>query len=117
MEKNLDYIISKTKELIEAVTCCKELKEAGKNYLDAIGSDQENEMAKAYFKEMEEDIMPIDNLIAFAGSEAGTQVFGDRAKEVEAHSKAIKEAGAKYCDCPACQICEELLAKKADYVE
>ena len=56
--------------------------------------------------------MPIDGLIGFAGSEAGAAVFGaDKAKEVEAHAKEIKAAGAKYCDCPACAACEVILSK------
>lgn len=40
---------------------------------------------KKYIEELEADIMPIDNLICFAESEAGTQVFGaDTAKNVAA---------------------------------
>ena len=58
-------------------------------------------------------IMPIDGLIAFAGSEMGAQVFGaEKAKGVLAHAEEIKAAGAKYCDCPACAACEAILEKK-----
>ena len=60
-----------------------------------------------------EDIMPIDTLIAFAESDAGAKVFGEEhAKEVAAHAKEIKEAGAVYCDCPACSAAAAILAKK-----
>ena len=39
--------------------------------------------------------MPVDGLIGFAESEMGAQVFGaDKAKEVAAHAKEIKAAGA-----------------------
>ena len=63
--------------------------------------------------ELEADIVTIDGLIAFAGSEMGAQVFGaEKAKEVLAHAKEIKEAGAKYCDCPACAACQAILEKK-----
>ena len=67
---------------------------------------------KNYIAELEEDIMPIDGLIAFAGSDMGAKVFGDAAKGVLAHAEEIKAAGAKYCDCPACAACEAILAKK-----
>lgn len=57
--------------------------------------------------------MPIDNLICFAESDAGAQVFGaDTAKNVAAHAKEIKSAGAKYCDCPACAAVAAILEKK-----
>jgi len=68
---------------------------------------------ETYIGELEADIMPIDGLIGFADSEAGAQVFGaDKAKEVAAHAREIKAAGARYCDCPACAACEAILAKK-----
>ena len=52
-------------------------------------------------------------MIAFAESDAGAQVFGaDAAKNVAAHAKEIKAAGAKYCDCPACAAAEAILEKK-----
>ena len=68
---------------------------------------------RKYIAELEADIMPIDGLIAFAESDAGAQVFGaDAAKNVAAHAKEIKAAGAKYCDCPACAAAEAILEKK-----
>ena len=63
--------------------------------------------------ELEADIMPIDGLIGFAESDMGAQVFGaDKAKDVAAHAREIKAAGAKYCDCPACAAVEAILEKK-----
>ena len=63
--------------------------------------------------ELEADIVTVDGLIAFAGSEAGEKVFGtEKAKEVAAHAEEIKAAGAKYCDCPACAAVEAILEKK-----
>lgn len=56
--------------------------------------------------------MPIDGLIAFAGSETGAQVFGEEtAKNVFAHGQKLKASGAKYCDCAAC---EAILEKKGE---
>lgn len=110
-----DYVVEKVNALMQAHSCCAEAKEAAQNWLDALGTDKEADAAKNLIAELEEDIMPIDGLIAFAGSETGAQVFGaEKAKNVLAHAEEIKAAGAKYCDCPACAACEAILAKKDD---
>lgn len=108
-----DYVIEKVNDLINAPSCCADAKEAAQNWLDAIGTDQEAAQAKNLIAELEMDIMPIDGLIAFAESEAGAKVFGEEmAKNVAAHGKEIKAAGAKYCDCPACTAVAAILEKK-----
>ena len=101
--------------MIAAPTCCAEAKEAGRSWLDAIGTEGEAEAARKMIAELEADIVTVDGLIAFAGSEAGAKVFGaEKAKEVAAHAEEIKAAGAKYCDCPACSAVEAILARKED---
>ena len=109
----LDFVVEKTHELINAATCSSETRAAAQTWLDAVGTDKEAEETKKYIDELEADIMPIDNLIHFAQSEGGVQVFGaDNAKKVAAHAQEIKSAGAKYCDCPACAAVEAILEKK-----
>ena len=104
-----------TQDLLQAPSACKEVKEAAQNYLDAAGTEKEADAATAYVKELEADIMPIDGLIAFAESDMGVKIFGaEMAKNVTAHGKEIKAAGAKYCDCPACAACEAILARKEE---
>ncbi len=111
----LDFMVEKTKELVSAVTCSPETKAAAQIWLDAVGTDNESSATITYMAELEADIMPIDTLIGFAESEAGAKVFGaDKTKEVAAHAKEIKAAGAKYCDCPACAAVEAILNKKDD---
>lgn len=111
----LKEISEKTRRLIEAPTCSRETKEAACRWLEAVGTDREAEETKLYIEELEEDIMPIEKLIAFAGSSAGSEYFGKtKAAEIAAHAKEIKAAGAKYCDCPACYIAEEILLKKEE---
>lgn len=107
-----------TADLLAAPSACKEIKEAAQNYLDAVGKEGEAEAAKAYVAELEADIMPIDGLIAFAESDMGAKVFGaDGVKNVLIHAKERKEAGEKYCDCPACVACEALLNKKDEILK
>ena len=77
--KVLKELTEKTRALIGAPTCSSETKEAAKRWLDAVGTDAEAEETKKYIAELEEDIMPIDTLIAFAGSEQGISYFGAEA--------------------------------------
>ena len=101
-----------TEDLLAAPSACKEIKDAAQNYLNAVGTEKESEVAKAYVDELEADIMPIDGLIAFAESDMGAKVFGEEgAKNILIHAKDRKAAGEKYCDCPACAACEALLNK------
>lgn len=103
-------IIEKTKKLLEAPTCCVELKKVANEWLNAIDTEEEEKQTKVYLQELKEDIMPIDQLIDFASSNAGKQYFGEKkASEIVEHGQEIKKQGALYCDCPACAIVEELI--------
>lgn len=114
-QETLNYVKEHTEALIAAPSCSAEAKAAAEKWLAAVGNAEEVEATKAYIAELEADIMPIDGLIAFAGSEAGVGVFGaELAKNILAHAKEIKAAGAEYCDCPACAACKAILDKKAE---
>ena len=92
---------------------CRRLTRAAQAWLDAVGTENEAEQTKKYISELEEDIVTVDDLISLAESEMGAKIFGaEKAKEVAAHGKEIKAAGAVYCDCPACAAVEKILAKK-----
>lgn len=113
----LKFTMEKTQELIAAPTCSSETKDAAQAWLDAVGTEREFSETKKYIDELEADIMPIDNLINFAQSDAGSQVFGANAANVAAHAKEIKAGGAKYCDCPACAAVEAILTKKEEILK
>ena len=111
----LDFVIAKTHDLINAPSCSKEAKAAAQAWLAAVGTEHEAAETASYIAELEADIMPIDGLIAFAGSPTGAKVFGeDVAKKVLAHAEKIKAAGALYCDCPACTAVAAILEKKSE---
>lgn len=111
----LDYVSAKTHELMNAFSCSAEAKAAAQRWLDAVGTDREAEETRAYLAELEGDIMPIDQLIGFSGSEAGAAYFGaDTAKQVHDHAVEIKTGGAAYCDCPACAAVAAILSKKSE---
>ena len=108
----LNEVVDLTHELLKTPTCCQELKDVANEWLNAIGSENEKVMTEKYVAELKEDIMHIENLIAFADSKAGRDYFGEKtAKDIVVHSKEIQAQGAQYCDCPACAIVEKILKK------
>ena len=114
-QETLNFVKEQTAALIAAPSCSAEAKAAAEKWLAAVGTAEEAEATKAYVAELEADIMLIDGLIAFAGSDAGVGVFGaELAKNILAHAEEIKAAGAEYCDCPACAACKAILEKKAE---
>lgn len=99
----MSQIEQKVQEMISAPSCCAELKAAGQAWLDAVGTDKEAEAKAALLTEIDEDVVTIDGLIAFAGSEAGLKVFGEEgAANMLAHAQEVKANGGLYCDCAAC---------------
>lgn len=110
----LEFTMEKTQDLIHAFSCSSEAKAAANAWLDAIGTEQEALETQKYIQELEADLVPIDQLISFAKSETGAQVFGADAPNVAAHAEEIKAAGAAYCDCPACVAVKSILDKKDD---
>lgn len=118
MKRYIKFITEKLEELMSAPSCSAEAKEAAQSWLDAVGKGKEGGQTKKLIAKLEEDIMPIDSLIAFADSDAGVQVFGkEKAEQVAGHAKEIKDAGAVYCDCPACAAVAAILERKEELLE
>ncbi|MFL0248045.1 molecular chaperone Hsp90 [Candidatus Clostridium stratigraminis] len=114
----LNYVIEKTQELMSASSCSSEAKKAAQTWLDAIGSEEETAETKKYIEELEAAVTTIDNLISFAESDHGIQVFGaDTAKAIATHAKEIKSYGEKYCDCPACAAAVAIIEKKDNFLK
>ncbi|WP_028042952.1 hypothetical protein [Candidatus Stoquefichus massiliensis] len=114
----LDYVVEKTHELMNAAPCSQEAKDAAQKWLDAIGTETEVEETEKYLAELKEDVVTIDNLIGFSGSDAGKAHFGEElASSILEHAKEIKAAGAQYCDCPACTAALAILEKQDDMLQ
>lgn len=110
-----DYVSEKTKELLASPMACPESKAAGESWMSAAGTDNEAEETKRFIAELEADIMPIDTLIQFAGSEESKEYFGEEmANNILKHGEEIKAAGAEYCDCEACSAVAAILEKKEE---
>lgn len=97
-------------ELIGNPPCCAELKEAGRYWLDAVGTERERKAAERLISELKEDVCTIDDTIGFFSSDFAKEHFG--AENVEKMLKgalAAKADGAVWCTCPACQRGAKLL--------
>ncbi len=94
-KETLEFAQEKAKELIAAPSCSAEAKEAAQAWLAAVGTDKQAEETKKFIAEMEEDIIPIDGLIAFAESDAGAKVFGgaEKPKVWRSMAKKLKQQG------------------------
>lgn len=107
---DMTKLTEEVKNLMNAPSCCPEAKAACEKWLAAAGTADEEAATAALKAEVAADIMPIDGLIAFAGSDAGEKVFGkDLAARILAHAKDIASQGATHCDCPACSACAAIL--------
>ncbi len=112
-EDTRKFVEEKTKEILNAGSCCPELKEMAEKWLAAEGTADEKAVTEAYLQELSEDVLPIDALISFASSEKGAEVFGaEQAKSMAEAGKASKANGGKYCICPACSAGGAILDKK-----
>lgn len=108
-----DDIAVKVKEMIAAPSCWSDLKAAGSAWLYELGKDGEQHAAQNLIAEIEEDITPIDGLVAFAHSPRAVEYFGEEgAKNFATHADELKASGAKYCDCGACKPAIEILQNK-----
>ena len=97
--------MEKTHELIDAATCSSETKAAAESWLAAVGTDREAEETKNYVAELEEDIMPIDTLIAFSRIRRRSAGFWSRCRRCSSPRKRNQVCGSKLLRLPSLQCC------------
>ena len=96
----IEEMIEKVKALINAPSCCAEAKEAANKWLEAVNTEKQDEAAKALIEEIAADIIPIDGLIAFAGSEDGKKIFGEEKAADQGRGREIlRLSGMHSCCC------------------
>lgn len=106
-------LIEKITALAAATTCAANLKKVANAYLNALTLEQT--AAKNFIAELEESVVDIDALVKFAHSDELLKFFkGNQtiAQKFVDNADALKAAGAKYCNCFACQVGLEILADK-----
>ena len=72
-------LIAVIQGVISTPSTYKGLKTAGQAYLEAVGTEREQVAAEVLIEEAKADVTTVDELIAFAGSPVGTEVFGQEA--------------------------------------
>ena len=96
--------------LLNAPSCCPELKAVAQAWLVAVGTNQEATVTGALLQEAREDISTIEHTLGFFESPAAEKIFGaEKAKAMVTHAREIQSKGAKWCDCAACAACAKLL--------
>ncbi len=99
-------------ELINAPSCCAELRELAEKWLADEGTEREAGTTEKLITELKEDVLPIDEVIAFFASPQAAEIFeAEQLKAYQKHMAEIKAEGAKYCDCPACAAGYKILEK------
>jgi regulator of sigma D len=114
-EKIMDKkeILSKVKEVMEAPSCCAELKAVCQEYLNAVDTSKQTEAAKKLVAELEADVQTIDAVLTLFSSETGEKIFGaETAKQLAETARKVKAEGGKYCFCPACTAGKIVLDNK-----
>ena len=102
-------IIAKVNELIATPNCNPELRAAAENYIKA----QDKAAAEKLIKALESCVNSIDETLAFAESDMGKNIFGEEtAKNIAQNCHKAKDAGEKFCTCPACQLGAVIYANK-----
>jgi hypothetical protein len=108
-----DYIVEKVKEVLASSSCCPELKEVAKKYMDALDTPEEKAAGRALLAELEEDVQDIDTALEFFSSDAGKEYFGEvNAAFLVLTARHVKAEGGKACPCPACTAGQAILDKK-----
>ncbi|MBR1647863.1 MAG: hypothetical protein IJ685_13975 [Selenomonadaceae bacterium] len=104
-------LIEKVRDMATTPTCCPVLRRAAKGYLSALSV--EKTAAKNFLEELEADIVKVVDMVEFAHSPYAADFLGvEDAKKMANHADALKNHGAKYCDCLACEIGLEILNNK-----
>lgn len=110
-------ILTKTemvKEILQAGSACQELKTAAQNYLDAVGTADEQDKVETLVAECEADVMKCADVIVFMKTDAEKKHLGaEVAAGILAHEEELLSKGIEYCDCPGCTAGKRVMDNKA----
>ena len=108
-----ESLAEKTRKLIAVEYADAGLKAAAQAWLDTMADGEANKAAtKAYVAALEENILKVEEAVPFLESEESKSVFGDYRDTLLTHMKSLQAAGETFCDCEACTLAREILAKK-----
>jgi len=117
-QKTKNETVALVRDLLAAPMTCPQAKAEAQIWLATLGTSKEKEETKRLLQELSEDVTSISDLAAFAVSPYAEKEFGkEGAKAFRAHVEEIQKQGAQYCDCPACNACLKILAKKDELLK
>ena len=85
-----DQILEKTKAIVNAPSCYATLKEAGNEWMNAIGKADENEKFDKYVAQLKDCVSSIDDCLAFSETDFCKQIYGEEGAK-ELHENSINE--------------------------
>jgi pyruvate-ferredoxin/flavodoxin oxidoreductase len=112
-----EKLVDKTNALLGFDYIQGRVRDAAQAWLGSMddGGDAGRKAADEYIAALEWGTATIDETIEFAEglvASGSPAPGGGDASEMADQMKALKASGAKYCPCPACQLCLEILADK-----
>jgi hypothetical protein len=112
---NNEEIKELTEQLLQTKTLCKSGRQAALAWLQAVDTPNQAAADCAYRQELQEDILSVDELIAFAQSDRAEKYLGkEKADQLAKHGIQLKEKHAAHCDCAACQLAEKIVSLLPD---
>lgn len=105
-------LIEKLKSMAASPSASEPVKQAVKVYLAALAVEQV--AVNNLIAVLEDNIVDIDELMETSqNTEHAIKYFGvEGAKKFAENARALKAAGAKYCNCMACTVALEILDNK-----
>ena len=104
-------------DLLAAPNCYKDLRVIAEDWLKAAGTEREAEATAALIKELEADVLSIDQMIEIVGSDFGIKKFGaENSAKYVARAKELKAQGETICFCKACKTGHAILERKAELI-
>ena len=112
------FTVFAVQELSGYMSTCFDLKVACHTWLVAAGTGSQKAAADALVKELEEDILTIDQQIAHLDDEiAKGGPYTDQVKDYREAAIEAKKIGVTHCICPACTLGTKILANKKNLYE
>ncbi|MBQ3378985.1 MAG: heat-shock protein Hsp90 [Clostridia bacterium] len=111
------FFKEKVNEIMNASHANIHLKRACKLWLDAVGTDKEEEMSKKLITKLESDVLPMDELVWLLNLPGAKAHFGE--ETVKAYLKEAEERiakGEQWCFCDACTPGRQILDRKDELV-
>ena len=99
-----DWMKGLVQQLVDAPSCCGELKEVAQEWLEKCDTDELTDMTKKLIARLKLDVCTPQQTAVFFGTTTAKHMFGEeKAAAMQKHAEERTAAGEPYCDCAACE--------------